>query len=117
MAQIFNTCCDGKAVWLVDDLKLCMKRKITHPNFYLGVLAFLLLFIGIGLRANGYESGDYVIGASAVLGGIHWIWAIFDVFRYYRTSGPENKQIIWVIIVLLIPTVGSMLYYIIGDRV
>jgi hypothetical protein len=95
-----------------------MKRKITHPNFYLGLVAFLLLFIGIGFRANGYQGGDYVIAASAVLGGIHWIWAIFDVFASYRRiNGPENKQIIWVIIVLLIPTIGSMLYYIIGDRV
>ena len=94
-----------------------MKRKITHPNFYLGLVAFLLLFIGIGMRANGYQGGDYVIGASAVLGAIHWIWAIFDVFGLYRTQGPENKRIIWVIIVVIIPTIGSMLYYLVGERV
>lgn len=94
-----------------------MKRKVTHPNFYLGLVSFILLFVGVGLRANGLASGDYVLGTSVLLGGIHWIWSIIDVFRHYRTSGPENRQIIWVILVIIIPPVGGMLFYLLGQKV
>jgi hypothetical protein len=94
-----------------------MKKKVTHPNFYLGLISFILLFLGIGLRANGYAGGDYVIIASIALGGIHWVWSIIDVFKDYKMSGSENRRIIWVILVILVPPIGGMLYYLLGRGV
>lgn len=86
-------------------------RNKRHPNFILGLIAYLFVFIGIGLRANGYESGDYVLGFSALLGAIHWIWSIIDVLRNYRVNSASENRIIWVILVIIIPPLGGLLYY------
>jgi hypothetical protein len=94
-----------------------MKNNATHPNFILGLVSIIILFIGIGFRANGYQGGDYILIASFVLGGIHWIWSIVDVLKDFRIRGPENRRIIWVILVILVPGAGSLLYYLIGSRV
>jgi hypothetical protein len=67
------------------------------------------LFIGIGFKANSYRSGDYIIIASVALGAIHWIWSIIDVFRSYDLN-PASKTF-WTTIVVLIPPLGGMFYY------
>ena len=89
-------------------------RKLTYPNFILGVISFIILFIGIGLRANSYQNGNYVIGVSAVLGGIHWIWSIIDVFRDRNLA--SNIRIIWLIAVIVVPGFGSLIYYLTSYR-
>jgi hypothetical protein len=93
-------------------------KDSRHPNFILGLVSLFLLFIGVGLKANGYRSGDFVLLAAIVMGGIHWIWSIVDVFKDYRaTQETENKNIIWVILVVLIPPVGGLLYYAFGRTI
>jgi hypothetical protein len=88
-------------------------NSIRHPNFIIGMISFILLFFGIGLLANGYAGGDYVLGAAVLLGAIHWIWSIIDVIKDYRTNiRSENSRIIWVILVIIIPPIGGMLYYV-----
>ena len=87
-------------------------HDIKHPNFILGIVTFILLIVGVGILANGYAAGDYVIGSSILLGAIHWIWSIVDVIKDFRTdTRSENNRIIWVILVILIPPVGGILYY------
>jgi hypothetical protein len=86
-------------------------KNIRHPNFLLGLFSFILFLVGIGMRANGMQGGDYVIGTSVVLGGIHWIWSIIDVFKDYRVNSGSENQIIWIILVVIIPPIGGMLYY------
>jgi hypothetical protein len=89
-------------------------RGTSHPNFILGVISFIVLFFGIGLRANGYREGDYVIIASVVMGAIHWIWGIIDVFSH-QTAASQSKKF-WIILVIAIPAVGSFCYYIMGSK-
>jgi len=86
-------------------------KNAWHPNFILGLVSFILLFFGIGLRANGYQGGDYVLGTSMVIGGVHWVWSIIDVFKDYRVNSGSENRIIWVILVIIIPPVGGLLYY------
>ncbi|HEX2608114.1 MAG TPA: PLDc N-terminal domain-containing protein [Flavisolibacter sp.] len=86
-------------------------KNTRHPNFILGLISFVIFLIGIVLRANAYEGGDYVIGAGIVLGAIHWIWAITDVLKDYRVRSASENRIIWVILVIIIPPIGGMLYY------
>ena len=86
-------------------------KKTTHPNFYLGIVSFILLFFGIGMRANGYQGGDYVLGISMVLGAIHWIWSIIDVFKDFRIKSGSENRILWIILVIVLPPVGGILYY------
>lgn len=90
------------------DKKLDMKQT-THPNFILGIISILLLFIGIGLKFYSYRSGDAVLIGATVLGGIHWIWSIIDVFRH-QTSMSQSRKF-WIILVIIVPAVGSMCYY------
>jgi hypothetical protein len=87
-------------------------KTTSHPNFILGLFSLLLIFVGLGLRANGYRGGDAVFMAAIGLGAIHWIWSIIDVFKHYRTNNDtENKNILWVILVVIVPPVGGLLYY------
>ena len=90
------------------DKKVDMKQT-THPNFILGIVSILLLFIGIGLKFYSYRSGDAVLIGAAVLGAIHWIWGIIDVFRH-QTSMSQSRKF-WIILVIVVPAVGSMSYY------
>ena len=86
-------------------------KHTTHPNFILGIISFLLLFLGIGMRANGIRMGDYVLGFSLVLGLIHWIWSIIDVFKSFRVHSASENRILWVILVVVLPPIGGILYY------
>ena len=92
-------------------------KNARHPNFILGLISFILLFLGIGFQANGYSGGWYIVGAGILLGAIHWIWAITDVFKDFKASSKNEKRIIWIILVIIIPPVGGMLYYLFDERV
>jgi hypothetical protein len=87
-----------------------MKNR-RHPNLILGLISFILLFLGVGMRANGLETGDYVLGFSIVLGGIHWIWSIIDVFKNFRVHSASENRVLWIIIVVALPPIGGILYY------
>ncbi|HEX8316408.1 MAG TPA: PLD nuclease N-terminal domain-containing protein [Flavisolibacter sp.] len=84
-----------------------------HPNLWLGLFTFFLLILSVGLRANQHnEVGDILLISSFVLGGVHWIWSVIDVLKDYRTNkASENKNIIWVILVAVVPPVGGIIYY------
>lgn len=83
----------------------------SHPNFILGAISLVLLIIGVGIRANGFAAGDYVLGAAVLIGAVHWIWSIVDVFKNYRVHSRSENRIIWIILVIIIPPLGGMLYY------
>jgi hypothetical protein len=88
---------------------MAFKKDIRHPSFIIGAISMVLFLAGIAFRANGYATGDWIILFSAVLGGIHWIWSIVDVSTGYDLN-PDSKTF-WLIIVLLIPPAGGMIYY------
>lgn len=84
-------------------------KNLRHPNFTLALVSAIVLFLGIGFRANAYQAGDYIIGAGALLAGIHWIWAIVDVIR--RTDLKAFQKRFWLIIVIAVPVFGAMVFY------
>ena len=43
---------------------------------------------------------------------ILWIWALINVIKSDFKN--ESLKIIWVIVIILLPIVGSLLYYFIG---
>jgi hypothetical protein len=86
-----------------------MKKKIGHPNFIIGAVSFLLFLLGIVLRGNGYVVGDKVILSAIILGAIHWIWAVIEVITGYDLNPPSKS--FWLILVMLIPPLGGMIYY------
>lgn len=87
---------------------MCMKN-LRHPNFILSIVSAIVLFIGIGSKANGYASGDFILIAGALLAGIHWIWAIVDVINRHDMR-PYQKRF-WLIAVVAVPVFGAMVFY------
>ncbi len=40
-----------------------------------------------------------------------WIWALYDILT---SSFSGNKKIIWVLVVIFLPILGTILYFLIG---
>lgn len=49
-----------------------------------------------------------------VFGFALWLWALIDVIR--RTFKDPNNKVIWLIVVLLVPWIGSLVYLIAGRK-
>jgi hypothetical protein len=84
-------------------------KNLRHPNFILSIVSAIVLFMGIGFRANGYQAGDYILVAGALLAGVHWIWAIIDVINRHDMR-PYQKRF-WLIVVVAVPVFGAMVFY------
>jgi len=69
-----------------------------HP--LIGAL-FGFLFIG-GLFA----------GLFGLLTFIFWIWMLIDAIQNPRLDG--NKRIIWVLVIIFLPCLGSLIYFFVG---
>jgi hypothetical protein len=84
-------------------------KNLRHPNFILSIISAIVLFVGIGMRANRSADGDYVLAAGAALAGIHWIWAIIDVIG--RSDMKPFQKRFWLIVVIAVPVFGAMVFY------
>jgi hypothetical protein len=84
-------------------------KQTTHPNFILGIISLILLFVGVGVYRSGTMNGTWIWVAAAALGGIHWIWSIIDVFRQQNLA--SQSRVLWGILVVAIPPIGGLLYY------
>lgn len=89
---------------------MTLKKDTFHPSFIIGAISYLLLFVGIGLKANTYRIGDYVILAGIGFGGIHWIWSLLDVWKDPQLKGTQSR-VLWVSLVIILAPVGGMMYY------
>jgi hypothetical protein len=88
---------------------MILKKNTRHPAFILGAISFILFIVGIAFRANSFASGDWIILTAIALGAIHWIWTIIEVVKGYDLN-PDSKTF-WLILVMLIPPMGGMIYY------
>jgi hypothetical protein len=84
-------------------------KNMRHPSFLLGMVSIIILFIGIGIKVYGFGSGNYVIIAAVILGGIHWIWSIVDVAT--RTDMKPFQKRFWLIAVIAAPALGGLIFY------
>jgi hypothetical protein len=88
---------------------MALKKNMKHPSFIIGLLSFILFILGVLLKGNGYVKGDLVILSAIVLGAVHWLWAMVDVINGYDLK--SGSKIFWLILVMLIPPLGGMIYY------
>ena len=95
---------------------MAVMKNAKHPNFILGIISMLILLIGIGFRANGYQSGDYIIFGGVFLGAIHYIWSIIDLIGRDRDDLRGFQKRFWLIIVVAVPALGSLLFYIMHQQ-
>lgn len=66
------------------------------------------------MKSYGYRSGDYLFWVSVLLGGVHWVWSIFDVATRHDMK-PFQKRF-WLIIVVAAPAIGGMIFYIMHQK-
>ena len=85
------------------------KKNMYHPSFLIGAFSFVLLIVGVISRGYGFAAGNYLILSGIILGGIHWLWSIIDVFTNKELN--SQSRMFWTILVMLIPPVGGMVYY------
>jgi hypothetical protein len=88
---------------------MALRKNMRHPSFIIGAFSFVLFLLGIILRGNGYVFGNKIILSAMILGAIHWVWSIINVVTGYDLN-PASKTF-WLIIVMLIPPLGGMIYY------
>jgi len=88
---------------------MALKKNIRHPSFIIGATSFILFILCIVLRANNFVPGDKIILSAIVLGAIHWIWSLIDVITGYDLN--SDSKSFWLIMVMLIPPLGGMIYY------
>ena len=91
-------------------------KNAKHPNFILAIISITVLLIGIGLKANGYQSGDYILIGGVILGAIHYIWSIIDVIGRDRDDLRSFQKRFWLIAVIAVPALGSILFYIMHQQ-
>src|SRR5829696_2603780 len=109
----FFTVLETKFMYTQAEKTIHARNYQKHPNLILGLATFVLLILAVGMRANRQNGlGDVLLIATFVLGAVHWVWSLTDVIRDYRTDkASENRNIIWVILVAVVPPVGGILYY------
>jgi formate hydrogenlyase subunit 3/multisubunit Na+/H+ antiporter MnhD subunit len=59
------------------------------------------LFIGGALSALG-----------SLLALIFWVWMLIDAIKNPRLQG--NQRIVWVLVIILVPCLGSLIYFFAG---
>lgn len=84
-------------------------KRTHHPNFILGLASMLILLIGIVLKYNAFAAGDYIMMGAVAMGAIHWVWSIIDVLAHQSVK--SQSKVFWIILVIVIPPVGGLLYY------
>ena len=91
---------------------ITLNKTAIHPNFILGAFSFLLLLLGVVLRSDDFMIGDYLKLAGITCGAVHWIWSMIDVFTNHELNSKSRP--FWTILVVLIPPLGGMFYYMNG---
>lgn len=94
---------------------MSFKRNIYHPAFIIGLVSYLVLILAVVFRGYGYSWADYVFGIAVGLGAVHWIWSIIDVFSNRHLD--KRSKPFWLILVMLIPPLGGMVYYAMKNRI
>jgi hypothetical protein len=85
-------------------------KPITRFNIILAIISIILLIAGSVLLGRS-PSGLFILYSGLLAGTIFTITSIIDVFRS-KTVRPPRK-IVWLIMVICVPVVGGLLYYVI----
>ena len=91
------------------------KRNTRHPNFFIGLIGYLAMFLGVVLHAHGYGIAVPLIIGSLVLAVVHWTRALVDVATDPALKGDESRYF-WLGIIIMVPPMAGMIYYMIEER-
>lgn len=65
---------------------------------------------------EGFGTAAIIISAILLLlFGVFWIFALIDILKS-KFKGGEVEKIIWVLVILFLPLIGLIIYYVIGRK-
>ena len=91
------------------------KRNMLHPAFIIGALSFLCLLIGVVIKGQNQVAGKYIVIGGVILGFIHWVWSIVDVFT--NPNMDARSRVFWRTLVIIVAPIGGMIYYMMKHKV
>ena len=94
---------------------MTLKTNMKHPNFILGLISYILFLIGIIMVSTGYEVGKAVVFAAVIMGALQWVGSLVDVSRDPALND-QHSRYFWFAIVLMIPPLAGMLYYMVDAK-
>src|SRR5688572_17716050 len=96
---------------------MTLKRNMTHPNFFTGLVSYLLFLTGVVLQIYNSPLGLQLILVSIILGGIHWIVSLIDVCTDSELKRDEQSRYLWLSLVIMIPPIAGMMYYMMNRKI
>jgi len=84
-------------------------RPFTIFNIVLAIVSIILVIAG-SILLGKYDSGYFVLYSGLLLAAIFSITSIIDVAR---ASLSPKRRIVWLIMVICVPVVGGLFYYVI----
>lgn len=72
----------------------------------------LLTFSGMAMAAPFFGFG----WGGGLIGLIILILDILAIIEVVKSSKPDEQKLMWVLIILLLPLIGLILYYVIGKK-
>jgi predicted membrane channel-forming protein YqfA (hemolysin III family) len=85
-------------------------KNMKSPAFITFIVGALLVFTGIGMKANSAASGNIVLYIGFALMGLFWILSIVKV-----VTAPDMKPFqkrFWLISVVAVPVLGGLIFHI-----
>ena len=90
---------------------------MTHPNFIIGLLSYLMFLIGVTILIYDSDLGMQVILLSIAMGGVHWVGSIINVCTDSELKHDERSWFLWLAIVIMVPPVAGMMYYMMDRKI
>ena len=91
------------------------KKSLLHPAFIIGALAYFCLLIGVVINGQNPTVGKDILIAVVVLGFVHWVWSIVDVFT--NANLDQRSRVFWGVLVIIVAPIGGMVYYMMKHKV
>ena len=90
---------------------MTLKRNLTHPNFVIGLISYLLLLSGVVVLATEKDTGKLFILTSFLLGAVHWIGSMISISTDTKLAKEKTIRYFWLSLLIMVPPFAGMLYY------
>lgn len=95
---------------------MTQKKKIVHPNFFIGLLSHVVLFAASMFFITDKTIGIPLALAALSLALVHWIWSMVDAWNDPELKNKEVGNTFWFSLILLIPPLAGLFYYMINAK-
>jgi len=86
-----------------------MRQLITATNLTMALLLSLIAGPALALEVN-------LGGGNSILGLIILILDIVAIIEIVQAKRPTGEKVLWVVVILLLPVIGLIIYYLLGRK-